>query len=510
MTRRFAHWFARDFALADDAGLDAADRPSVTAWTVFADAGGVLGTPVWNALAQGLHRYNGARPDHALRWVWVLMEQEHTGCWTDLLDYGFAWDEVWADPDLSLALWGHLTAPRLVPERGWGNARIRVATRGELHWLDTAWREKFKPNLVVSAPEVFPMVEATLLRHLNLEARVGRPGWGFTRHRSAIQPNAQDQYRDPIDAVIDAVRDTAVELWQMDPDLLGRSVERWLVSSHVLMRRLGVHVTGVSPRLDANGRVRFVLDRGLATVDGVAQEVFHLLGSAAPDADTDVVDQLVEAYAPVSEEESDYYTSFEALEWLERRGVKNAKLTEAVTELRRKLGEEAKGRPYPGMSSWMEAGWSGVGAPPMSAEEFDKRVRASPPDAVSYVLGFEDRTLPHSGTVSRSDAVTMMRDTVRQRPAAGIELWPHLADHPDLQGDVVAAWGHAVELADLEAIDGILVEANLATLQHDIGQFLGIRRQHRGRALGAGAGDRGVRPADVAGVRDRRAVRAGC
>ncbi|MFI9486954.1 SIR2 family protein [Promicromonospora sp. NPDC052451] len=464
VTGRLARWFSQDFALVKDEGV------SEKAWAAWAEVGGVLGTATWNALAHGLHAFSGTRPEHVLRWVWVLMEQEHVGCWTESLDFALEWKGVWADRDLALALLGHLMAPRLVPGRGWSGGRMEIATRGEQYWLDDAWSKKFVPELGVLAPVVLPVAETALLRHLNLEARVERAAFGFSRRRSAIQAHVQDRHRDPIDAVIDAVRDCAEQLWELEPDSARQAVERWLESGHALMHRLAVHVTAVSPGLDANAKVRFVLDRGLAFDRDVAQEVFHLLETATPGADTKVVDELVQAYAPASDGQDDLYSSFTALEWLERCGVRNDRLGGALTALRDKLGN-IQGSPYPGLARWSESG--GIqDNPPMSVEEFDKKVQASPADAVAFVLSFEDRTFPSSGGPSREDAITMLRDTVQQRPAAGLELWPHIDEHLQLQTAVVSAWGHAEEADDLTAIMGVLVDADLESLNHAVGQFL--------------------------------------
>ncbi|WP_454857513.1 SIR2 family protein [Promicromonospora soli] len=472
VTSQLAWWFTHDFALVDD------QEVSEKAWNTAAEAGGVLGTAAWNALASGLNAFGGTRPQHVLRWVWVLMEQEHAGCRAGNLDFAFKWDGVWADRDLVLALLGHLMAPRLAPGRGFGSARMGVETRGKLHWLDTAWAKKFIPELDVLAPAVFPVVEASLLRHLNLEARVGRSAFGFTLRRSAIHAHEQDRHRRPVDAVIDAVRDCAGQLWTSQPDYVRQIVDRWLGSEHVLMRRLAVHIAAVSPGLDENAKVRFVLDRGLTSDRGVAQEVFHLLEVAAPSADARVVDDLVQAYAPAGDDPSDLYSSFTALEWFERCGVRNNKLASVLTTLRDKLGDVEEA-PYPGMTSWSESG-TVKDNPPMSVEEFDQRVQASPADAVTFVLGFEERTYPLSGGPSREDAVTMLRNTVQQRPTAGLELWPHLDGYLGLQAAVVGAWGHAKEPGDLAAIMGILVDANLKSLDHAVRQFLIFAHETKG------------------------------
>jgi hypothetical protein len=469
MTNELAEWFVHGFALVDDAQLEPNERRSLGAWRVFAEAGGVLSASVWNALGGGLLGVKTARPAHVMRWLWVLMEQEQVGCQEDFLDYALEWTDLWADPELFLMLLAHLMTPHLVPERGWGSARMGVKTRGQLHWMDEAWKEKSVPDIAALAPTVFPVAETALLKHLNLEARVGSPR-GFNRHRSAIQQHTQDKYRDPIDAVIDAVRDTAVALWDTDAAFVWRLIERWLISDHVLMRRIAVHVAGEQPGLSGDEAVRFILDRDLETADGIAQEVLHLLGNAAPNADPDLVDRLVGSWAPESDDENDLYRAFSRLEWLERNNVDNQQMLTSLAEVRAKLPAGLKGSPYPGMSSWMEVG-SGDGVQPLTVEAFNERIEENPEEAIQFVLNFEKRSFPRSGETSREDAVTMLRDTVQERAAAGLELWPYLTDHPSLQDTIIAAWGHAKASDDAEAIMEILADIDLEPVMHGVNQF---------------------------------------
>jgi hypothetical protein len=470
VTDRIAYWFAEEFAVKDDAGVDEEQRPSAVAWATFAEAGGILSTSAWNAIAREVHGCKDNRPAHVSRWLWVLMEQEHAGCAPDYLDYALRTVDVWDEQDLALALLGHLMTPRLVPERGWGTVQMGVKTRGDLHWLDEAWKHQYLPHIEALAPVVFPVVEAALLKHLNLEATVGAPR-GFLRRRSAIQPHVQDKYRDPIDAVIDAVRDSAVGLWATDAQFVWRLVERWLLSNQLMLRRIAVHIAGAAPDASPDDLVQFILDHDLESADGMSQEVQHLLGSATPGASSRLVDRLVDRWAPESDDERDLYRAFTRLEWLERNHVDNESLATTLQDLRSKLPDGIEGSPYPGMTSWMEIGWSG-GAPPLTVEEFDKRIVENPGAAVEYVLSFEEHTFPRSGEARREDAVSMLGETVNARPSAGLELWPHLAEHPDLQGPVIAAWGHAKDEDDAGAIMRILAETDPKPVLHSVGQFL--------------------------------------
>jgi len=469
---QLAAWFAHDFALTDDTDVDDDERPSAKAWEVFAEAGGVLGTDAWSALAMGIHAYGSARPEHVLRWIWVLIEQEHTGCWSDLLDFAFSWDELWADRTLSLGLLEHLIEPRLKPQRSWGSSHMDVTIRGELNSLDRVWQQRFAPELDELAADVFPVAERSLLRHLELEAAASRSSFGFSRRRSAIQPHTQDRYRNPIDPVIDAVRDCAETLSRSNPDFARPVIDRWLASPHVLLQRLAIHTVATSSQLDANVKIRFVLDRGLPDVDGAEQEVLHLLGAITKDADPALVDRVVAAYKPAGSEDRDLYTSFSALEWLERCGVENGELAATLSELRAQLGD-VKGSRYPGIRGWTEVGSGEGGMPPLSVDEFDARVRADPGAAVEFVLSFEERNYPRDGGPSRDDAVSMLRGTVEKRAAAGLELWPHLDGQLDIQAAVVSAWGHAATVEDLTGIVEIMVETDLRALGHALTQLLG-------------------------------------
>ena len=464
VTSRLAGWFAQRFALAND---DLAEE----AWATVANAGGVLGTDLWDALAWRFFVTDNPRSDRLLRWVWLLIEQEHPGCRSgDFLDMALGLQEVWDDEALRLALLEHLMTPHLAPTRTFGSPRMKVKTRAVQHVLDDVWGKRFLPEIATTATQVLPVAERALMRHLNLECQLGGRGFGFSRSRSAIQPHEQDRYRESIDAVIDAVRDCAEALWTTDPQAAEVLVEGWIGSDHALMRRLAVHVVGSSPTWSADDKVRFVLEHDLAGGLDVSQEVFHLLESAAKDAAADEVDRLVAKLADSLEGERDQYRAFTALEWLERSGVENSNLATELDSLRQILGNVEPER-YPGMLSWSEGGGIST-APPLSIDDFDTRIRESPHEAVEFVLSFEDTIHRRSGEPRRDDAVSMLRDTVGQRPKAGLELWPHVAVHPDLRHAVVSAWGHAHEVEDLTAIIEVLLDADLGTMLPAIGQLL--------------------------------------
>src|SRR3954451_20475472 len=260
VSSRLAAWFVEKFAFGDE-------PVSKKAWTVFAESGGTLSTALWNALAMEMHRYAKDRPAHVVRWLWPLMEQEHSGCFTDYLEYALQWNGVWEDRDLTLAVLGHFLTPRLKPDRYGFSAALAVSTRGDLYWLDEAWTKSFLPALDELVLDVFPVVEQALTRHLVLEDRATSRVLGFSWRRPAIQPHANDKdhHRETVDAVIDAARDCIERLWSANPTIAQQVVDRWAASEHTLLNRLALHGAGVSPSMDADDRARFVLDNDLAT-----------------------------------------------------------------------------------------------------------------------------------------------------------------------------------------------------------------------------------------------------
>jgi hypothetical protein len=464
VSSRLADWFAETFAYGNE-------EVSKKAWAAFAEAGGTLGTILWNALAIEMHRYRGVRPPHVLRWVWLLLEQEHVGCLTDYLEFGLGWDGVWEDRELSLAILEHLMAPQLKPERTWGTAGLTVDTRGDLYWLDTAWAAKFTPELDATVSEVFPIVERALTRHLILEKQATGRRLGFSWRRPAIQPHPQDQshHRETIDAVIDAARDCIERLWPTNPSFAQRVIYRWVASDHTLLQRLAVHGAGVSPTLDADARVRFVLDNDLATTRDTLQEVFHLLASAAKALSTDVVDELLAAYAPASDDIHDQFSAFTAYELLERSGVVSERLSEVLAAI--KAVHDFTPDEYPGMTGAMVFTWV-EDRPPLSTEEFAKKVKNNPAKAVQFVLGFEAKVVPRGTEPTREDAVTMLRSTVQQHPAIGLDLWPHLGTDEELRGAIISAWGHTTDPEEMTAVLAVLITTDLKVYDHQVGQFL--------------------------------------
>jgi hypothetical protein len=462
VTDQLAIWFASVFAVG-------AEEVSDEAWTVLAERGGVLSTSAWNAVGRELHALKRDRPAHVRRWMQLLIEQEETGCVTDFLDYAFDWVDLTEDPELVLDLLAHLMSPKVVASPGYVKANLEVETRGDIHWLDDAWQNVFFPALDTMAIDILAVAEGALRRHLRLQGKVR--SWkhdSFNYRRTSIRHNHEHKYRQPIDAIIDAARDALDAMWEQDAAYANFVVSRWIDSPYPLLRRLAVHAIATSPAV-ADTKVSFVLDHNLATDRPTEPETFYLVQYAAKAADPGLVDQLVAAYAPASDDLPDQFRAFTALEWLERNGVENVSLTTALDAIRI-ANPDFTPEAHPGQRMAMQFSFIAPN-PPLSPAEFDALLIGDPAEAVAFILSFEDEYTPQSGKPTREDAIATLGETVQLRAGAGLRLWPTLAEHPQLQAAVIGAWGHAIEPEDLEAILDVLLGVDLHDQMNAMGQF---------------------------------------
>jgi hypothetical protein len=272
-----------------------------------------------------------------------------------------------------------------------------------------------------------------------------------------------------MDVVIDAARDCIDRLWVANPSFAQRVIDRWVASEHTLLKRLAVHAAGVSPTLDADARIRFVLDNDLATTRDTRQEVFHLLATAAKDLSPDVVDELVATYAPATDDIRDQFSAFTAYELLESSGAVSEGLSKSLAAI--KAVHDFTQAEYPEMAGGMVFTWI-EDNPPLSTEEFAEKVEGDPAKAVQFILRFESNAFSRGTESTREDAVTMLRNTVREHSGIGLDLWPHLGTDEELHGAIISAWGHTTDPAEMALVLAALIETDLKVYAHQVGQFL--------------------------------------
>ena len=141
---------------------------------------------------------------------------------------------------------------------------VQTPLRGDHYTLNEVWEKHLKPNLVVIAHPLLSGVARRLeeIHHALLAWNKAERDWDeLTWGRSAIEPHTQDQFQEPIDALLDAARDALEWLAIHQPTLLDAWMERLVVSDVPLLRRLAIHSLTVHPGEGADDRLNWLLAR---------------------------------------------------------------------------------------------------------------------------------------------------------------------------------------------------------------------------------------------------------
>lgn len=176
-----------------------------------------------------------------------------------------------------------------------------------------------------------------------------------------------------------------------------------------MLRRIAVHVAGTCPSASPSELVKFIPEDELEPAHGISQEVLQLLASGVAGA----------------------------------QGSPERKPHDTTRRLALKAAGGLDGSPPP---------WHG------QPDGVRVQRRDSPADG-GEVLS------PPSGESSREDAVAMLGETVRTRPAVGLELCPHLSDTPICRARS-SQLGAIHEHDDAEAIVDVPVAAALRSGSH--------------------------------------------
>ncbi|MGV8885008.1 MAG: SIR2 family protein [Microbacteriaceae bacterium] len=290
----------------------------------------------------------------------------------------------------------------------------------------------------------------------------------LSSHRSAIEPHPQDEFRDPIDALIDGLRDYGAKAIPERPEL----PERWWTRGSTLFRRLALHLMGLSPTLSADQKLEWVLDRKVLFESPLKHEVFRLVGSTVPEASPNRRTRLLMAAIEGPSFPEDVpdverhraYSVYNLLVWLTRSDPSWA---EAQRE-RERLEEENPTfgpREFPDLDSWSSKVTWGETLP-MEVESFVQDLGANAETALTTLLNVDYSERRIDGPTWDS-ALTLVQQAVARRPELGQRLWNAIESRStlankkdDLQDAIIGGW----EQADLNEIlnDAIALVASRA------------------------------------------------
>jgi len=283
----------------------------------------------------------------------------------------------------------------------------------------------------------------------------GEQGYdSLSSHRSAIERHPQDEFREPIDALIDALRDYGSRSITEYPDL----PHRWWARGSRLFQRLALHLIELSPQYSANEKLEWILQRNLLFESSQKHEVFRVLAAAIAGATPEVLARLLESAlnGPALPddipdiERHTTYSVYNLLVWITRA---SPSWVEARRELERiqSTNPDFAPRDFPDLDSW-SSGVTWGESLPMEVESFVQDLANSPEAALTRLLEVDYSERRIDGPTWRS-ALTLVNQATARRPELGLQLWNAISLRPglglkfdQLQDAIIEGW----ERADLE------------------------------------------------------------
>lgn len=310
----------------------------------------------------------------------------------------------------------------------------------------------------------------------------GADGWdALTYDRSAIEPHEQDHIREPLDAIVDALREFGVKA----RDARGDLPERWWDLGHALFRRLALHLVANDPSLSADNKLEWAISRTDVYPDYLKHELYQLIAASLPEATADVRNRLLAAAMDGPDlradlddrEEHSDYAKYNLLEWLTQCAPDWVEAVASKAEIH-EANPTFEPRAHPDFDMWMSGGVWG-GKLPLSPEELIGLLSTSPAVALETLLE-RDYSERRFDEPTWDDALNLVRQVATTRPDLGLALWDQVEDQGGLEGksdDLRRAVVAGMSEANLGELGRRAVEyvARLVTDQNnarEIGRFL--------------------------------------
>lgn len=244
--------------------------------------------------------------------------------------------------------------------------------------------------------------------------------WG----RSAIEPHSQNWQAEPIDIVIDGLRDLGLQT----PDITPPLHERWWAYEFGLFRRLALHLVAQSSKMTPDEKIRWLLDRQLLYVLVTRHEAFQVLQKAVPDATPGARSALLRAVlagAPANSdagngERTRIYEIYNLLVWLNRADPTWEETATTLSSLQISNPDFGE-RVNPDFLTWRESG-SWTSTPEVPVQEFQTQVRNDPMAALALLGDVNKDDTRHEDDFFRED-YALVRGLATESPREGIALW---------------------------------------------------------------------------------------
>ncbi|SNS50602.1 SIR2-like domain-containing protein [Micrococcales bacterium KH10] len=380
--------------------------------------------------------------------------------------------------------------PFLVVKRRWFVSDSDTPTAvpdAEINWNGD---EGLLTSYLAAVAQVVPPGDQSLGRALEealasaydlLDAYHGELGWDpLSFGRSAIETHQQDDIREPIDAIIDALRDFGVGAYATHPDL----PEKWWQTRRTLFQRIALHLVAVSPDLDANAKIEWLLERSTLYEYGLKHGTYAVLAAAVAEASRDVQERVLEVASVGPDISLDIpdrdrhmeYAKYNLLVWLVAHAPAWIEATTALDAIQRE--NQFVPRTHPDFDRWMSFGPS-VRQRPEDPLEFTAAIRADASAALADLLSGDssERAFDEPGW---DDVLALIRQTVENDASLGGVLWNEVlaqvrdeSRRADMLRAIVAGWTNAdLGSAALIAVQRTSTLVSDARAADQIGRFL--------------------------------------
>ncbi|NDK32378.1 SIR2 family protein [Nesterenkonia haasae] len=392
---------------------------------------------------------------------------------------------------LSMAVLRTALRPFLKLERRWFVEESAVRTthpNAKVTWHAEDYALTQQVRLVVQASDpgdrsLGGLLEDVIMAAYDLfDAYHGEREWDLLAHqRFAIEAHAQDEFREPFDAVIDGLRDYGIKALHVWPGL----PERWWSLDRALTQRLALHLVANDPARSADEKLSWLLGRAGLYADNLKHETYQLLASATSTASPSLKRRVLDAAAigpDYFEEIPDRdghiaYLKYNLLAWLKQADPDwaEARITFDAVQSENPSFEV---REHPDFDTWMTSGTWG-GKPPIDIEEFIQTL-AQNVDAALEALLSHDYSERHFDQPEWRDALGIVQQAAERRPDLGVQLWDAILGRDDLDEKQVDLWRAIAEGWGKAALGdaGLVVVERLYALREDkesaysVGRFL--------------------------------------
>lgn len=286
-------------------------------------------------------------------------------------------------------------------------------------------------------------------------------------HRAAIEPNPQNGLRRPVDALIDGLREYGKKALLQQPEL----PFRWWARGSQIFRRIALHLIELSPKLSADYKLKWLIERELLFEYPLKHEVFRILTTAVPSSSQDMRPLLLAAALQGGHLPDDLtevtrhraYSVYNLLVWLTRADPSWDEASNALARIQEE--NPAFGpREFPDLDHW-SSGSSWGETLPMKVDNFLQDLDNDAEAALTTLLHVDYSERRIDGPTWQS-ALTLVGTAARARPDLGQRLWNAIDERPSLEEkkyELQDAIVNGLEQADLNepAADTIALVANL-------------------------------------------------